>query len=149
MRYYHVDVVFQEVPDEISLLFAIAGCSIACQGCHSFEYWNEKNYPLLDDATYEQYLEKYKNQITCVCFFGGEWEPKRLVELLKIARKTQLKTCLYTGLYHVNPRILSQLDFIKTGPWQMRKGGLDQPSTNQKFMRVLDRKVLNDKFQSP
>ena len=34
LRYVHEDIVWQEVPGEVSLAYSIAGCPLRCPGCH-------------------------------------------------------------------------------------------------------------------
>jgi anaerobic ribonucleoside-triphosphate reductase activating protein len=71
-----------------------------------------------------------------VCFLGGEWHHDLLLSHLQKAKGYGLKTCLYTGLPHcmLSQSILQQLDFLKTGSWHKKLGGLDNPHTNQKFI---------------
>ena len=140
-------VVFQEVPNEISLCFSITGCKIACKGCHSTELWNENNGMALSNETFIQWLSKYKNLITCVVFFGGEWQADALIEKLIIAKNIGLKTCLYSGLKYIDINISQYLTFLKTGAWQPELGGLASPSTNQVFLDLSRGKNLNYLFQ--
>ena len=148
MRYNRIDVVFQEVPDEISLLFAIAGCHKRCKGCHSPELWDEENGQVLSSQIFRSHICKYKDDITCVCFFGGEWDKENLIYFLDIAKSLKLKTCLYTGSTDVSEDIRLRLDFLKVGEWNRNLGGLDSPFTNQKFYSLSDGRVLNSHFQS-
>lgn len=146
MRYAFTDVVFQEVPDEISLLFFICGCPHRCPGCHSASLWNsEQGQPLTLDA-YHDWLDRYAGLVTCILFFGGEWWPEQLAMLLENAQSRGFKTCLYTGLDHVSPEIQQHLNYLKTGPWNPRLGGLDQPGTNQRFLRLDTGEALNSRF---
>ena len=39
LKYINYDIVFQEVPNEISLVFNISGCPHKCEGCHSKYLW--------------------------------------------------------------------------------------------------------------
>ena len=130
-------VVFQEVPNEISLCFSITGCKVGCKGCHSTELWHAKNGIALTNQAFTEWLKKYQGLISCVVFFGGEWQPNALIEKLLIAKKFGLKTCLYSGEEsgekHIDLRIIQQLDFLKTGKWQPELGGLDSITTNQIF----------------
>jgi anaerobic ribonucleoside-triphosphate reductase activating protein len=146
MRYAFADVVFQEVPDEISLLFFICGCPHRCPGCHSASLWNAEQGQLLSLDVYHEWLDRYAGLVTCILFFGGEWWPEQLVSLLKTARGRGFKTCLYTGLDRVSPEVQKHLDYLKTGPWNPRLGGLDQPGTNQRFLRLDTGEVLNSRF---
>lgn len=123
LNYTTEQITFQEVPNEISLSFLIAGCPLKCKGCHSADSWrvtsetNEvnkasetiksKTHPINSNARIQltnEYLEnrikQYQDMISCVLFLGGEWEIEKLIELLQTVKNTNpsLKTCLYTGL---------------------------------------------------
>ncbi len=139
-------VVFQEVPDEISLCFSITGCKLACVGCHSTELWNERNGEALTNQRFKSWLAKYKNLISCVVFFGGEWNQAALIEKLIIAQASGLKTCLYSGLDTVDDQIIKHLDFYKTGRWDKSLGGLSSPTTNQRFIDNKTGNLLNHLF---
>lgn len=141
-------IVFQEVPDEISLCFSITGCKVGCKGCHSTELWNEQNGISLNKQNYIHWLKKYSGLITCVVFFGGEWQPKALIEKLLIAKNFGLKTCLYSGEKHIDINISQHLTYLKTGAWQESLGGLDSPLTNQVFREVASGEKLNHLFHS-
>ncbi len=138
--------VFQEVPDEISLCFSITGCKIGCKGCHSTELWNENHGTPLTNQSFISWLKKYKNLITCVVFFGGEWHPNTLIEKLLIAKKRGLKTCLYSGEKHIDIKISQHLTFLKTRAWQVDLGGLESPMTNQVFRNMETGEKLNHLF---
>lgn len=123
LNYTTEQITFQEVPNEISLSFLIAGCPLKCKGCHSADSWrvtsetnevnkanetvkskihpinsNTKNY--LTKGYLENRIKKYQDMISCVLFLGGEWGIEQLIELLQTVKNANpnLKTCLYTGL---------------------------------------------------
>jgi len=146
MYYHDFQVVLQEVPGEVSLCFSISGCPLRCKGCHSPFLWKEGSGSLLNKNTYLSLLNKYKNLASCVLFMGGEWHEKELVEYLKIANKNHYKTCLYTGEEQISESILNELNWIKTGKWEALKGGLDKPTTNQKFINVKTNTIQNHLF---
>lgn len=128
LNYTTEQITFQEVPNEISLSFLIAGCPLKCKGCHSADSWRatskareaevvikedvittnkSKIYPINNNARNQltkEYLEtrikQYQDMISCVLLLGGEWEIEQLIELLQTVKNTNpsLKTCLYTGL---------------------------------------------------
>lgn len=140
-------VVFQELPNEISLCFSITGCNIGCKGCHSTELWDETFGIELSDSAFSAYLTQYHGLISAVVFFGGEWQQQALVNKLKIAQQQGLKTCLYTGLEQVSSQLMQHLDFLKTGKWQAQLGGLDNPNSNQTFINVNTGEQLNYLFR--
>ncbi|GGK13747.1 hypothetical protein GCM10007962_05000 [Yeosuana aromativorans] len=146
MNYYDFQVVLQEVPGEISLCFSICGCSLQCEGCHSSFLWKEENGYELTKAVFSEKLQQYKNLATCVLFMGGEWHKDQLVDLLKLAKNKQYKTCLYTGEETVSKDILNQLDWIKTGKWMPELGGLSSEKTNQKFIEITSNTIKNNLF---
>jgi len=137
LKYSHYDVVFQEVPNEVSLAINISGCPHHCEGCHSQYLWEYKGNYISDDM--DDILDKYKGMITCVCFMGGDQNEKELSLLLKKVRHEYgLKTALYTGskLDDVQ-NILLDLDYIKVGKYIEKLGGINISTTNQRFYKIL------------
>ena len=83
MRYSDLQIVFQEIPNEISLAIHVTGCPLKCAGCHSSIYWNPH---IGQDLTIDhlcELLHRYEKYITCVLFLGGEWDTDYLLKLLK------------------------------------------------------------------
>lgn len=147
MNFATCDIVFQEVPGEISLSFTMTGCKLACRGCHSVYLWNPKNGTELTDSILLDNIQRYSGMITTVLFFGGEWDESRLLELLKICKSHSLKTALYTGLTDVSSELKSNLTYLKVGPWISTLGGLNSPTTNQKMIKLETNEVLNHLFK--
>ncbi len=139
-------ILFQEVPDEVSLAYTITGCRLQCEGCHSQDTWDPRQGKPLTTQAFTADLMRYRGFITCVLFFGGEWQPDALIEKLIVARQHNLKTCLYTGLPKVSRSILQHLCYLKTGKWIASRGGLAAKTTNQKFIKVKTGELLNYKF---
>ena len=154
LRYLYCKEVFQEIPDEISLGISISGCQIRCRGCHSRELWENSGIPLTSHEL-DRLIGKH-NGITCVLFMGGEHDVDTLIELLE-GVPDSLKKAWYCG-YDIIPRgdvrILTHLDYVKLGHYDMELGGLDSPSTNQKLLKrtsesnnLTDWENLNFKLQ--
>lgn len=148
MNIYNYDIVFQEVPDHISLAFYVCGCPLKCPGCHSPELWTEKSGFTLSTSLFYSLLDRYQANIDCVLFLGGEWHADELVQFLKAAQSRNLKTALYTGLDQVSTKIRDHLTFLKTGPWKSELGGLSSPQTNQIFTDLTTNTNLNHLFRS-
>tara|TARA_R110000868_G_scaffold225161_6_gene477443 strand:- start:1811 stop:2260 length:450 start_codon:yes stop_codon:yes gene_type:complete len=146
MNYYDFQVVFQEVPGEISLCFSICGCPLRCEGCHSPFLWKEQSGSVLTAKTFVSILQQYKNLASCVLFMGGEWHEEQLINLLTIAKSEHYKTCLYTGLEQVSESVLNELDWIKTGKWNPLLGGLSSEISNQKFIEIKTNTIKNNLF---
>ena len=98
--------------------------------------------PLSNDEFIEL-LRQYRGLVSCVLFFGGEWEQKYLIKLLKLAHELQLKTCLYTGKNNLPKTVLEHLDYVKYGPWIANLGGLESEQTNQKLWNLHTGELLN------
>ena len=134
LKYKGCAVVFQEVPDEISLAFNITGCPWRCEGCHSKHLWTNDGQLLVDNFKNE--IDNHPG-ITCVCFMGGEWDLNELIALADWAHKFGLKTCLYCGPHLLNEEnVLNSFDYIKTGFYDEEKGPLSSPTTNQRFYKI-------------
>lgn len=146
MNYHNYDIVFQEVPGEISLCFSITGCRLFCKGCHSTHLWHHKDSQELTPLLLQHLLEKYQGLISCVLFLGGEWEEATLIELLIQCKAANLATALYTGEEDVSRAIKDELTYLKTGRWLAELGGLQSPNTNQKLIKLTTGEHLNYLF---
>lgn len=134
IRYAGYYITFQEVPNEISLVFTISGCPRRCDGCHSPwlrdpEFGNdlEEDLPVL--------LDKYGEDISCVCFMGEGRDMEALHRCMLTVSDYGLRSALYTGADSVEelPSFINMLDYLKLGHYDKDLGGLDSPFTNQHF----------------
>lgn len=148
LRFSSEQIVWQEVPNEVSLAFLISGCPLGCKGCHSKESWNANNGKILTGEYLSERLTCYQGLISCVLFMGGEWEAEKLLPLLQLAKRQGLKTCLYTGLEQseIPNCLLKELTYLKTGRWIAELGGLDSLTTNQRFIDLRNNQNLNHLF---
>lgn len=146
MKYLGCEVSLQEVPGEISVIFPISGCPHRCPGCHSSELWPDRGQDLTLDVLQHE-LSRYGELVTCVCFFGGEWEEENLITFLNFSQGLGYKTCLYTGAESISDKLKNNLNYLKLGPWIEVLGGLALPTTNQVFMNLDNGKCLNSLFQ--
>lgn len=136
LKYLGYSVVFQEVPDEVTLAINISGCPHKCVGCHSKYLWEYKGNYISDDL--DGLIEKYKGLISCVCFMGGDQNQDELTDLLICIKKYKLKTALYTGydsMMNLDFGMLKNLDYCKIGHYDSVCGGLDSPNTNQQMLK--------------
>ena len=146
MNYFSEQIVWQEVPGEVSLAFTISGCPLACPGCHSASSWSAvAGQPLTVEYLYAR-LQQYQGLLTCVLFMGGEWLPDELLPLLQQVRAAGLHACLYTGLEQVPEPLVPWLTYAKTGPWRRELGGLEASGTNQVFTDLRTGVCLNHRF---
>lgn len=146
MKYVNTGVVFQEIPDEVTLSINISNCPCHCLGCHSSYLWEDIGEPL-NAMSLGMMLKEYGDDITCVAFMGGDAEPEQVDALAAWTRKSypQLKTAWYSGRTELSKAIhLKNFDFVKLGPYVAAKGALKQPTTNQRMYRVEKDKTLTD-----
>ena len=139
LRYTDYDIVFQEVPDEITLAINISNCPNRCKGCHSPYLLKDIGEPLTEDSL-TVLLRKYGKAITCVCFMGGDASPadiEQLAEYLHRQTVAPVKVGWYSGKTELSPAIdLDFFEYIKLGPYIVHQGGLKSPATNQRFYRI-------------
>lgn len=137
LKYVNKGVVFQEIPDEVTLSVNISRCPCRCPGCHSKYLWGDIGEPLTPDVL-DEFVATYGADITCVCFMGGDAEPSSVNELACYLHAThpQLKVAWYSGRSRV-PRSIHKVDFdyIKTGPYIAHLGALKERTTNQRLYK--------------
>ena len=142
LKYTGYTVTFQEVPNEISLVFNISGCIHHCVGCHSKFLWEDVGRELSTDIC--EAIRQYADIITCVCFMGGDQDQDELVRLAKMC--VGYKTCLYSGFDNLDDLSACRgaFDYIKIGHYDERFGGLDKKTTNQRMYVMENGNVKED-----
>ena len=137
MKILNSEIVFAEVPDEVSLALNITNCPIHCPGCHSKFLWED----IGEELTIDKLNSLLVPDITCVVFMGGPYT--EVQELCKYIKNTyNLKTAWYSGVKSL-PDDLSYLDYIKVGPFKKELGPLNNPNTNQRLYVIIDNKPLD------
>jgi len=142
VHYDRFDVVFQEIPNEVSLAFTLKGCPNLCKGCHS-PHLREKSGLKLNRDNLTNILKEYKNQITTVLFLGGDSYHSELKELFTLCRSLNLKVALYSGNNIINNEFLDYLDYYKIGSYNEKLGGLKYNTTNQKLYKINSGKMVD------
>lgn len=135
LKLVYNDIVFQEVPGEVSLSLSFSGCPLRCPGCHSSELQDENLGKPFSSEDLQKEINKYKGLLTCVLFFGGDWQEEELLKLAKTAHSNNLKVCLYTGRKDVSDELKKALSYLKVGPYSQQRGPLGSPKTNQRFLK--------------
>lgn len=142
LRYADYDIVFQEIPDEVTLAINLSNCPNRCKGCHSPHLLDDIGEPLTEESLL-QLLQKYGSAITCVCFMGGDAEPAE-VERLAAFLHRQLVAPVKVGWYSGKSELpagfsIQNFEYIKLGPYIEELGGLKSSKTNQHlYKRVGD-----------
>ena len=111
LKYVNTAVVFQEIPDEVTLSVNISNCPCRCPGCHSSYLWEDEGEPLTPEVL-EAMLKRYGKGITCVCLMGGDAEPEYVNYLAKRLHQAHpmIKVAWYSGRTLI-PQSVSKSDF--------------------------------------
>jgi len=144
LKYVNTGVVFQEIPDEVTLAINISNCPCHCPGCHSRYLWDDIGLPL-DTNAIDAFAKKYGNDITCIAFMGGDADPKGVNILAQYIHEEypMLKVAWYSGRLRIPHNVTkSDFNYIKIGPYIRHLGPLSSPTTNQRFYKQTD----NDEF---
>lgn len=138
LKYVDARVVFQEVPDEITLAINISNCPCHCKGCHSSYLAEDIGTKL----TFEELLRLYSRNagVTCISFMGGDSDPAYINKLAEVLKEGELpvRTAWYSGRQELDKNInLENFGYIKLGPYIEELGPLSNKLTNQRFYKVI------------
>jgi anaerobic ribonucleoside-triphosphate reductase activating protein len=146
LKYVNTGIVFQEIPDEVTLAINISNCPCHCPGCHSRYLWEDIGMPLDTDAI-DAFVGKYGNDITCIAFMGGDSDPTGVNQLaLYIHEEHPLfKVAWYSGRTVISSLInKADFDYIKIGPYIRHLGPLSKPTTNQRLYKHVGNGEFED-----
>lgn len=139
MKFVNEQIVFQEVPDEVTLAINISGCPCRCPGCHSKYLWTDTGEELTHDII-DKMIEKYRGEITCISFMGGDAFINDLNDMANYMRNIhpELKLAWYSGRTIIARNLMKDLfDYIKVGPYIAHLGPLNKPTTNQRLYKKI------------
>ncbi|MBP1676825.1 MAG: hypothetical protein H6Q20_1384 [Bacteroidetes bacterium] len=146
LQYLSYNIVFQEVPGEVTLAINLSNCPNRCKGCHS-PFLQENIGDVLDEAVINALLIKYGEAITCICFMGGDADPQMIEQLcsyIKSYTNGQVKTAWYSGKQTLPDGFdIRELNYLKLGPYVESLGGLDSPDTNQRFYVIVRGELMD------
>ncbi len=157
------DIVFQEIPGEVTLALNLSNCPCHCPGCHSPHLAEDIGEELTEELM-NGLLDRYGSMATCVCFMGGDAEPEEVIrwaEYIKGIKNQEsgIKTAWYSGRPHLPESLTTKwsnseavcqcnglsgvaglpFDYVKLGPYIEALGGLKSEQTNQRlYKRVGD-----------
>lgn len=146
MKYVDTQVVFEEIPDEITLCVNISNCPFHCPGCHSQHLWEDIGEDL-DIGSVEKLIGENKG-VSCVCFMGhgpisGWIEMKKIAEEIK-KNHSDMKVALFSGNNELPLNELQVFDYIKVGPYIDELGPLNSPTTNQRMYKHIGENKWQD-----
>lgn len=134
-------VTLNEAPHHVSFFIELGECQAHCKGCHSPHLANHvENKTTLEDlvAKADTAMDKGCNAIVLM---GGTTHGISDDDLITIINELAgvAPLCLYSGsddyehdIYIANH---SMLTWLKTGGYKESLGGLNNPTTNQKFLK--------------
>ena len=144
LKYWNTGIVFQEIPDEVTLSINITGCPCRCPGCHSRYLWEDAGTPLTPQVL-DGLIANYAEEITCVCLMGGDADPIAVDDLARYLHQAHhhLRVAWYSGRSRVPSGVnRNDFDYIKLGPYLRHLGGLKERTTNQR----LYKRVAHEEF---
>jgi anaerobic ribonucleoside-triphosphate reductase activating protein len=144
IKFVDTKIVFQEVPDEVSLAINLSNCPCHCKGCHS-PYLAEDIGKVLTLDVLEHLIRKNQG-ITCVSFMGGDSDTVRVDGLAEFVRKCfpSLKVAWYSGRDELSEHIyISNFDYIKLGHYDEECGPLSNPNTNQRMYKISKGELID------
>lgn len=147
IKYLQTEVVFEEIPTEISLAINITNCQNNCVGCHS-PYLRENIGNELTKDSIDELIEKNKG-VTCVLFMGEGNDKESLINIAKYTKdKHNIKIALYSGREDVEKELYKVFDYVKVGPYIEEYGPLSKETTNQRLYQVINEEAINitDRF---
>ncbi len=140
LKYVNSGIVFQEIPDEVTLSVNISNCPCRCPGCHSQYLWGDIGKPLTE-AVIDSFIEEYGKDITCIALMGGDAEPESVNNIAQYVHQhhPQLKVAWYSGRTRIVSVInRSDFDYIKIGPYIKHLGSLREKTTNQRLYKRMN-----------
>lgn len=146
LKYINYGIVFQEIPDEVTLSINISNCPCRCPGCHS-TYLCQDTGTALTPVVLEKFIREYGNDITCICFMGGDAEPEYVNVLASFMHREypQYKIAWYSGRPRISSKIRkTDFDYIKVGPYIKHLGCLKKQTTNQRLYKRVSGEDFKD-----
>ena len=128
------EVVFEEIPNEVTLAINISNCQNNCEGCHSAYLKGNVGEELTTEAL--DNLISANDGITCVCFMGEGNDDLAIQNLMAHLHQNhpELKIGLYSGREEVLEDFYWELlDYLKIGPYIQSCGPLNKKTTNQRL----------------
>ena len=133
IKYADYDIVFDEVPDEVTLAFSLSLCPNRCEGCHSPHLRGDIGEELTPQVVDKLIEDNYG--VNCFLLLGEGRDKEALLGIAEHLRRAhpELERAVYSGRTEVEPEIYAAFDYVKVGPYVEAAGPLNSPSTNQRL----------------
>ncbi len=137
IKYKNYMVVFEEIPDKVTLAVNITNCQNRCVGCHSPELRNDIGSELTESK-----IDKMINEndgVNCFLFMGEGNDRETLIKLANYVKENyNLDVALYSGRDKVEYDFLQVFDYVKVGPYIEEYGPLNKKTTNQRMYKIVN-----------
>lgn len=138
IKYSDSFVVFEEIPDKVSLALNITNCANNCPGCHSHELALDMGSELAENT-----IDRLINEnagANCFLFMGEGRDYKRLLELAMYIKEKYpyMAVGVYSGRDEVEDEYYKVFDYVKVGPYKEDLGPLNKRTTNQRLYKMVD-----------
>ena len=145
IKYKDYYIVFEEIPDKLTLAVNITNCQNRCVGCHSPELRENIGHELTKEEIDK--MIKENDGINCFLFMGEGNDRDSLIGLAKYVKENyNIDIALYSGREKVEYEILKVFDFVKIGPYIEKYGPLNKQTTNQRLYRIEHMKESDVEF---
>lgn len=142
IKYRDYYIVFEEIPDKVSLAINITNCQNNCVGCHSAELKCDIGNILSFDEVDK--IIKDNSGINCFLFMGEGNDKEALLKIAKyIKDKYKLSIAIYSGRKNVEEEFYNIFDYVKIGPYIEKYGPLNEVTTNQRLYKIENNKKVD------
>ena len=137
IKYKNYIVVFEEIPDKVTLAVNITNCQNRCIVCHSPELKENIGTELTKEEVDKMINEN--DGINCFLFMGEGNDKEGLISLMQYIKNKHpsLRLALYSGREKVECELLRYLDYVKVGPYIEKFGPINKPTTNQRLYKIV------------
>lgn len=136
IKYKDYYIVFEEIPDKVTLAVNITNCQNRCVGCHSPELRENIGTELTKEEIDK--MIKENDGINCFLFMGEGNDKEALLELAKYVKDNyNIDVALYSGRESVEEKLFYVFDFVKIGPYIEEFGPLNKKTTNQRLYHSI------------
>ena len=145
-------ITLTEIPDRITCFIELGNCTQNCAGCHSPHLTAQQPFAFTSIEDMERMAERAaEGGANAIALMGGTTNGISDDDLITILTTLSciLPVCLYSGSDDAeHDKYIAQksgVTWLKTGSYHEERGGLSSPSTNQRFYKLTDRFVLDNK----
>ena len=148
LKFLNTMVVFEEIPDKISLAVNMTNCQNKCVGCHSPQLRKDIGKELTEEVVDE--LIKENEGINCFLFMGEGNDKDSLIKMARYVKEkyASFSLAIYSGRDNVEDDFYELFDYVKIGPYIAKFGPLNKDTTNQRLLKIEDgaRKDITSMF---